>query len=90
MIVTVNAKPNVVASADVAICVGSSTTISANANGGLAPYTYNWNNGIGSGQSKIITPTTTTTYIVTVVDANGCTNTDQVIVTVNAKPFSGI
>jgi hypothetical protein len=90
VIVTVNAKPNVVASADVAICVGSSTTISANANGGLAPYTYNWNNGIGSGQSKIITPTTTTTYIVTVVDANGCTNTDQVIVTVNAKPSSGI
>ncbi len=41
----------------------------ANANGGIAPYSYFWNPGT-SGQS--MTYLTTTSYTVTAVDGNGC------------------
>ncbi|NGF75261.1 hypothetical protein G5B10_05175, partial [Fluviicola sp. SGL-29] len=81
VIVTVNPLPAIVASNDVAICIGGSTPISAT--GGS---TYSWNNGLGSGASHTVSPTTTTTYTVTGTDANGCVNTDQVIVTVNPLP----
>jgi len=77
VIVTVNPLPTVVASNDTTICNGSSATISAS-----GASTYSWDNGLGAGQSHTVNPTTTTTYVVTGTDANGCQNTDNVIVTV--------
>ena len=71
---------------DVAICVGSSVTIMASASNGTAPYTFNWSNGLGAGESQNVAPTTTTTYSVTATDANGCTGVDQITVTVNPTP----
>ncbi|MEZ5024856.1 MAG: hypothetical protein R2728_16660, partial [Chitinophagales bacterium] len=71
---------------DKSICAGGSTTISATASLGTAPYTYSWNQGLGSGQSKTVSPTSTTTYTVTVTDANGCTATDDIKVTVDPIP----
>lgn len=79
--ITVNALPNVVASNDVTICDGSSTTISVS-----GASTYSWNSGLGSGASHTLSPNTSTTYIVTGTGANGCTNTDQVVVNVNPLP----
>ena len=46
--------------------------------------TYAWDSGVTDGIA--FTPTTTATYTVTATDANGCTDTDQVDVTVNALP----
>ncbi|PKP51774.1 MAG: hypothetical protein CVT95_00075 [Bacteroidetes bacterium HGW-Bacteroidetes-12] len=75
--ITINPLPTVVASNNTSICLGSSATISAS--GAL---TYTWNNGLGAGQNHAVSPITTTTYIVTGTDVNGCQNTDNVVVTV--------
>lgn len=79
--VTVNPLPTINAGADVAICSGASTTLSAT--GGS---TYSWDNSLGSGASHTVSPTATTTYEVTGTDVNSCVNTDQVTVTVNPLP----
>jgi len=76
--VTINALPTIIASADVTICNGDTTIISAS--GGVF---YNWDNGLGLGPSKPVFPTITTTYTVTGSNSSFCRNTDQVTVTVN-------
>ena len=80
--VTVFANPPVAASADVAICNGESTIISAN-----GAISYTWNQGLGIGSSHTVSPTVTTMYSVIGTDGNGCTNTDNVTVTVNQLPI---
>lgn len=79
--INVNPLPNVNAGLDVAICDGDNTTLTAT---GAA--TFNWDNGLGAGASHTVSPNATTTYEVTGTDANGCVNTDQVVVTYNALP----
>ncbi len=71
----------VVASADVSICQGTTTTLSAT--GGN---TYTWEPGNLSGNSIDVTPTMETTYIVSSQDPSGCISSDSVIVTVNDIP----
>lgn len=68
------------------ICVGQSTTLNGYAVAGKPNYTFAWSNGLGTGQSKTISPATTTSYTVTATDANGCTATDVVTVLVYPKP----
>jgi gliding motility-associated-like protein len=77
--VTVNANPVIGAGNDVAVCPGEQVTLN-----GSGASTYTWNNGISNGTA--FTPLTTTTYTVTGTNANGCTGTDQVIVTVDPIP----
>lgn len=77
--VTVNAAPNVSAGNAQSVCAGTSVTLS-----GSGASTYAWNNNIVNGVA--FTPTATQTYTVTGTALNGCTNTDQVTVTVNALP----
>ncbi|MEL7163279.1 MAG: SprB repeat-containing protein, partial [Bacteroidota bacterium] len=72
------------------ICAGEETTISAQGAGGTAPYTYTWDNGLGSGRVKTVSPNTTTTYTVTIEDANGCTSTDHVTIIVNAAAWDQV
>ena len=79
VIITVNPLPTVNAGPDQAICVGTSTTLTAS-----GATTYSWNNGVTQGAA--FTPAATSTYTVTGTDANGCINTDQVTVTVNPLP----
>lgn len=79
VLVTVNPLPNANAGNDITICNGSSVTI--NATGGV---TYDWDNGLGLGQSHTVTPAGTTTYTVTVTDANNCEDTDAITVNVGA------
>ena len=76
--VSVNPLPTANAGADQTICEG--TTASLVATGGNS---YTWSSGQNTA-SIAVTPTMTTTYTVTVTDANGCTNTDNVIITVNS------
>lgn|GEM_PF-711187 len=49
----------------------ASLTLQASVSGGTGPYSYSWSNGIAS-TSIIVSPTSTTTYSVTVTDQNGC------------------
>ena len=78
VVVTVNALPTVNAGADQTVCAGTSVTLSGSGNA----TSYLWDNGVTDGTP--FTPTNTTTYTVIGTDANGCTNTDTVLVTVNA------
>ena len=78
--VTVNPLPTINAGQDVSICQGNSTTLSAS--GGS---TYVWTGGPATATYSV-SPGSTTTYTVTGTDVNGCSNTDQVMVTVNPNP----
>ncbi|MBK9255211.1 MAG: carboxypeptidase regulatory-like domain-containing protein [Saprospiraceae bacterium] len=83
--INVSPAPNVNAGVDATICTGQSIIITANATGGTSPYTYAWNNGLGSGASKTVNPGSNTTYIVTVTDSKGCTATDDIVITVGSN-----
>jgi hypothetical protein len=79
MTITVHLTPEVTAGDDIDICPGECTTFSPNGFGGLEPYSYSW-----SSESDIVCPSDTTSYTVTVTDANNCSNTDEI--TVNVLP----
>ena len=83
--ITLNPLPTITASNDTTICDGACATL--NASGGTS---YVWSPSTGLSDSTIANPTAcptvTTTYVVTGTDANNCTNTDTVIVTVNPLP----
>ncbi|MCB0801546.1 MAG: PKD domain-containing protein, partial [Flavobacteriales bacterium] len=92
--VIVNVYPTVTADAGLAsyqLCRGNSVVIGG-VSTGTAPLTYNWSNG-GTLSSTIIqkptaNPTSTTTYRLTVTDANGCSGIDQTTVIVNNLPVA--
>ncbi len=63
------------------ICEGQSTTISV---GGATSYA--WSDNLGSDPIITVGPTTTYTYLVTGVSAEGCSNEGAVTVTVNPLP----
>ncbi len=83
--ITINPLPTITASNDTTICDGACAQL--NASGGTS---YSWSPTTGLSNPNIVNPTAcptvTTTYIVTGTDANNCTNTDTVIVTVNPLP----
>lgn len=87
--VIVNPLPVVSAGSDAVICSGASTGLQAT---GASTYQWSINGGAAVGlnnpniSNPSASPTTTTTYSVLGVDANGCTNVDQVQVSVNALP----
>jgi hypothetical protein len=84
-VVTVNALPTVSGGSNVQICDGNSTGLTAS-----GAVTYAWSPAAtlsaSTGASVTATPTVTTTYTVTGTNANGCVNTANVTVTVNAIP----
>jgi len=80
--VTVNPLPTVGAGPDQTVCAGTAVTLN-----GSGATTYTWNNGVTN--AVAFTPIATNTYTVTGTDANGCINTDQVLVTVNPIPTVG-
>ena len=86
VMVTVRDNPIVNAGADQTICNGSSAFL--NATGGV---NYTWSPATGLSNPNIAnpvaTPTTTMTYTVSVTTADGCTATDQVMVTVRENPI---
>ena len=53
------------------ICIGQSAQLSAIVSGGTRPYSYLWNNGV-TDSSHVVSPLTSTSYSVQVVDSNGC------------------
>jgi len=67
---------------DTTICIGTSAILTAT--GGVS---YNWSSGQPT-QTITVSPTITTTYIVTVTDNLGGSSTDDVIVYVNPLPVA--
>jgi gliding motility-associated-like protein len=84
--VTVNPKPivSITASAN-PICIGAPSILTAN---GAA--TYSWSGGFGTANPLTVMPTSTTTYTTTGTDANGCTGTASITVTVSPPPIAQI
>ena len=72
--IIVNAIPNVSAGPDKTICIGNEVVLSGSGASG-----YTWDNTVTNGSPFI--PTVTATYTVIGTDGNGCTNTDQVVLT---------
>ncbi|MBU0763630.1 MAG: PKD domain-containing protein [Bacteroidetes bacterium] len=77
--VTVEPAPVADAGSDGTVCTGESVTLTATGGG-----TYNWSGGAQQGVSFV--PVMTSWYYVTVTDAQGCTDTDSLQVTVNPLP----
>jgi gliding motility-associated-like protein len=84
--VVVNPNPVATANPDVAFCAGASGTVGVTVTNGTSPYTLDWNNLAQNSNNLVQSPLITTTYIVTVTDANGCTATDNQTLTVNPLP----
>ncbi|MBU1719035.1 MAG: PKD domain-containing protein [Bacteroidetes bacterium] len=78
-VVTVNTTPSASITGTNSVCSGNSTTLTGN--GGTS---YYWST-LESTQDITVTPGSTTAYTVTVTD-NGCTDTEEVTVTVNPTP----
>ncbi|UOQ71612.1 T9SS type B sorting domain-containing protein [Hymenobacter cellulosilyticus] len=94
--VTVTLNPAAVANAgaDAALCDGTKVTLGSAA---LAGYSYQWSPATGLSSASAARPELTAvnttqspitrTYTVTATTAQGCTQTDQVVVTINPRPL---
>ncbi len=78
--ITVWPLPTANAGADVSICVNECTNLTA-----IGGIVYNWSTGDNTATINVC-PLSTETYTVTVTNANGCTDSDNVIVTVMPLP----
>ncbi len=78
-----------VSSSTTSICVGDMATLTAAPTGGNPAYMYDWLPTTGLSAANIAnptaSPTATTTYSVTVADANNCTATEQVTIAIDAN-----
>jgi Zn-dependent metalloprotease len=83
--VTVRNPLDVKANKDTTICLGRSVILNATATGGnSANYVYTWDNSLGTGKTKTVSPIVNTTYRVIISDA--CTPIlDTAYVTVKVK-----
>lgn len=81
--VTVNNLPTVNAGVDQSICLGQSVTLVAS-----GASTYAWDQNVTNGIA--FNPTSTFTYTVVGTNTQGCTDTDQVMVTVNNSSASTV
>ncbi len=94
LVLYVQCKLTANAGDDVAICSGDSAQLGGNptASDGLGPFIYNWSPSTGLSNATVANPralpSTTTTYTLIVIDASGCKDTSEVVVTVNPALFA--
>jgi len=81
---------NVSVAGNSTLCAGNSASITSNASGGTAPYTFNWAPGGGSNPNITVTPNVNTTYTLTVTDNNGCSSSANIAIIVSPKPNASI
>jgi len=68
------------------ICEGQEVTIWVAAINGIPPYTYQWEGFTQNNDSLLVSPTTTTTFIVHITDMCGGVATDSVTIVVMPAP----
>ncbi|MGQ0827182.1 MAG: PKD domain-containing protein [Bacteroidota bacterium] len=78
--------PVVVTSTDATICPNNCTTLNASGSGGTGIISFSWSPGGSTGSSVSVCPLVATTYTITGTDANNCTGTTTVIVTIDPVP----
>ncbi|MCB0402054.1 MAG: gliding motility-associated C-terminal domain-containing protein [Flavobacteriales bacterium] len=81
---TVNPVPTASVSGNNVICQGNSTTLTA-----AGGSTFLWNTG-SSSASISVSPTADTTYVVTVTNSSGCSDTASYLVQVLSNPTASI
>lgn len=88
-VITVLSPPFVDAGADTTIILGQSVNLNGTGNGSPV-----WIPSTGlSGStifSPVATPVSTTSYVLTVTDTNGCVNTDALVITIIPPEFNGM
>ncbi len=88
--ITVQPLPLVNAGSDKTICIGSVISIGGSPTGPLGS-AYLWSPALGlnnvSFANPLASPTSTSTYVVRVTDANSCVNRDTITVNVNPLPI---
>ncbi|HTA26865.1 MAG TPA: PKD domain-containing protein, partial [Bacteroidia bacterium] len=82
--ITEPTKLTVNASGPQSVCSGAPATLISSATGGTTPYTYSWSPAGGTSATTTTNPVSTTTYSITITDANGCTAITTVFVSVDA------
>jgi gliding motility-associated-like protein len=85
-VIVIHETPIAIASGDATVCHGTPITINASASTGTPPLYYTWDNSLGTGAVQNINPSATTVYTVTVSNADNCSSTDNVVVTVFTVP----
>ncbi|MHC1706422.1 MAG: GEVED domain-containing protein [Bacteroidales bacterium] len=83
--VVVSGKPLVECSPDQYFYEPVTTLLSCYVLSGISPYIFNWSMG-EQDISVIVSVSETTTYYVTVTDANGCQGIDSIVVTIGSCP----
>ncbi len=91
--VTLHSLPQVYAGADRSIPYGTSTTLSDATATGESPLTYSWTPAAAFVNPEVLNPTTvnltsTTNCTLTVTDGHGCTDSDQVTITVTGSALT--
>lgn len=92
VVVTVDPNPKAFAGPDAKICRNDTVTLGSEpaAKGGTLPYAYSWSPSTGLTSVSIAnpkaSPSTTTSYTLTVTDGASVVRKDTVVVTVNAIP----
>ncbi len=73
------------------ICPYIPATLEANPSGGAGNYSYQWSvsggQNLGTGATQVVTPSQTTTYLVTVTDQCGNQNNADVLYTILSPPL---
>lgn len=85
IIYIVDPPPVLVSVSDAAVCNQSPATLVATAQGGRAPFSFQWNSG-STGYSVTVLPAQRTQYVVTVTDACGSQATDTATVEIITPP----
>ena len=82
-------SPSLVMPGTTQICKGETVYLTPTVTGGNAPYTYNWDNKYTTAVLQI-TPPSTSTYMLTITDAKGCTAEGRTVVETNKTLSVGL
>ncbi|MBN4052395.1 gliding motility-associated C-terminal domain-containing protein, partial [Sphingobacteriaceae bacterium AH-315-L07] len=82
--VVVHNLPSVNLSNDTAICINQNVTLTSVDNSSIVSYSWNPDSSLSNDTitNPVANPDDTTQYVLTVLDTNGCQNTDSVIINV--------